>query len=123
MMNFQEILVEASSGLRARAITLTTATLDAARLRARDAAKRADTIRHSVVTLSDAGRALSKVARRHAARFVAQNSAIAVAAGKDVGALARSTYATLSNRKAGDRSARAMRKVRTARKRSASKAN
>ena len=36
-----------------------------------------------------AGRELNKVARRHAARFVKENSTIAVDAGKDVSALAR----------------------------------
>jgi len=99
-MNFQEKLIEASSELRARASAFTTAALDVARERADVASKRVDLLKGSFATLSIAGRELNKVAQRHASRFVKENSAIAVAAGKDFGALARSTFATLSGRKA-----------------------
>jgi len=98
-MNFQERLIEASSELRARATALTTAALDVARARADVAAKRVDVLKGSFATLSVAGRELNKVAQRHASRFVKENSAIALAAGKDVGALARSTYESLAGRK------------------------
>ena len=117
-MNFQERLIEASSDLRARAATLTNSAFDLARERADVAAKRVDGLKVSFATLSVAGRALNKVAQRHAARFVKENSAIAVAAGKDFGALARTTIATLSGRKATTKSAR---KTRVTRKRAASK--
>jgi hypothetical protein len=117
-MNFQERLIEASSELRARATAFTAAALDVARARADVAAKRVDLLKSSFATLSVAGRELNKVAQRHTSRFVKENSALAVAAGKDVGALARSTYATLSGRKV---SAKA-RKPRATRKRASSKA-
>ena len=118
-MNFQEKLIEASSDLRARAATLTNAAFDIARARASVATKRVDGLKGSFATLTVAGQALNKVAQRHASRFVKENSAIAVAAGKDFGALARSTYATLAGRKAAAKPAR---KPRATRKRTASKA-
>ena len=74
--------------------------LATARMRAQAAAKRADVLKGSLATLTVAGRELNKVARRHAARFVKENSTIAVNAGKDVSALARTTYATLAKRAA-----------------------
>jgi len=118
-MNLQEKLFEASSDLRARAAALTTAALDVARSRADVAAKRVDVLKGSFATLSVAGRELNKVAQRHATRFVKENSALAIAAGKDVGALARSTYASLAGRKVAAKN----RKPRTAaRKRASSKA-
>jgi hypothetical protein len=98
-MNFQERLIEASSELRARASAFTTAALDVARARAGVAAKRVNVLKGSFATLTVAGLELNKVAQRHASRFVKENSAIAVAAGKDFGSLARTTYATLSGRK------------------------
>jgi hypothetical protein len=93
-------------------------TLAAARARAQFAAKRVN-VKGSLATLTVAGRELNKVARRHAARFVKENSTIAVNAGKDVSALARSTFATLSKRAAQPKAAR---KAPAARKRAARKA-
>jgi len=52
---------------------------------------------------------------------VKENSALAVAVSKDVSALARSTYATLSGRKVVSK-ARKTRATRTTRKRASSKA-
>ncbi len=98
-MNFQDRLIEASSDLRTRAAALTTAALDVARSRADVAAKRVGQLKSSFATLSVARRELNKVAQRHASRFVKDNAAIAVAAGKDLSAVARSTYASLSGRK------------------------
>ena len=118
-MNIQERLIEASSGLRARAATLTHTAFDLARERADVAVKRVGDLKGSLSTLSVAGRALNKVAQRHAAAFVKENSAIAMAAGKDIGALARTTFATLSGRKVATKSAR---KPRATRKRASSKA-
>ena len=69
--------------------------------------------------LTVAGRELNKVARRHAIRFVKENSTIAVEAGKDVSALARTTYATLAKRGAVPQKAR---KAKTSRKQAARKA-
>ena len=118
-MNFQEQLIEASSDLRTRATALTTAALDVAR--AGVSARRVDELKDSFATLSNAGRELNKVARRHATRFVKENSALAVAVSKDVSALARSTYATLSGRKVVSK-ARKTRATLPTRKRASSKA-
>jgi hypothetical protein len=97
-MNIQEKLFEASAELRARASALTSAALDVARARAGVATKRVEVLKGSLATLSNARRAFSKVAQRHATRFVKENSQLAVEAGKDVSALARTTYATLAGR-------------------------
>lgn len=119
-MNLQERIVEASSELRARAARFTIAALDIARARAVVAAKRVDILKTSLATLSGASRELNQVATRHASRFVRENSAIAVAAGKDFGALARSTYATLSGRKPPAKSRKP--RVSATRKRASAKA-
>lgn len=118
-MNFQERLIEVSADLRARAAALTTAALDLARSSPVMTPQRIDALKASFGTLSVAGRELNKVTRRHASRFVKENSAIVVAAGKDVSALARSTYASLARAKAPATKAR---KSRASRKRAASKA-
>jgi hypothetical protein len=121
-MNFQEKLIEASSDLRARAATLTNTAFDLARERADTAARRVDGLKNSFATLTVAGRALNRVAQRHATRFVKENSAIAVAAGKDFGALARTTIASLSGRKSATKTAtKSARKTRVTRKRASSK--
>ncbi len=117
-MNFQEKLLEASAELRARATAITSAALDLARNRATVAAGRVDVLKGSIATLSDAGRAFNKVAQRHATRFVKENSELALAAGKDVSALARTTYATLAGRKAATKA----RKPRASAKRAVKKA-
>jgi hypothetical protein len=117
-MNFQERLFEASADLRARATALTSAALDLARERASVAAGRVEVLKGSLATLSDAGRAFNKVAQRHATRFVTENSELALAAGKDVSALARATYATLAGRKPATKA----RKPRTAARRASKKA-
>ena len=119
-MNFQEKLFETTAVLRARAGALANEALATARVRAQTATKRVSVLKGSLATLSVAGRELNKVARRHAARFVKENSAIALNAGKDVSALARSTYATLSKRVAA--APRKARKAPAARKRVARKA-
>jgi len=118
-MNFQEKMFEATADLRARAAALANAAVATARVRAQAAAKRADRLKTSLSTLTIAGRELNKVARRHAQRFVKENSTLAVNAGKDVSALARTTYATLAKRPAAARTAR---KALAARKRAARKA-
>jgi hypothetical protein len=100
-MNFQEKMFETTAELRARA------------------AKRVQSLKGSLAALTVAGRELNKVARRHAVRFVKENSSLAADAGKDVSALARSTYATLAKRSP---TKRATRKTPAARKRTASKA-
>lgn len=109
-MNFQEKLFETTAELRARAAALTAAALDLARDRANVAAKR-------VGILKDAGRAFSKVAQHHGTRFVKENSELAFAAGKEVSAIARTTYATLAGRKAAK--AKAARKPRATTRRAA----
>jgi len=108
-MNFQEKLFETTADLRARAAALAAGAVTTARARAEVAAKRFE-------VLTVAGREFNKVARRHAIRFVKENSTIAADAGKDVSALARSTYATLTMRPTAKTKARkpAQRKRATA---------
>jgi hypothetical protein len=120
-MNLQEKVAEATSDLRTRALALANAALTQARARADVAAKRVGTLKLSLATLSTAGRELNKVARQHAVRFVKQNSAIALDAGKDVSALARSTFAKLGESPKA-RSKRATRPARSTRKRATAKA-
>ncbi len=103
-MNFQEKMFETTADLRGRAAAL--------------AAKRVEALKGSLTALTVAGRELNKVARRHAVRFVKENSSLAIDAGKDVSALARSTYATLAKRGTVKQKAR---KAPTVRKRAASK--
>ena len=116
-MNLQEKMLETTAQLRKRAAALTTAALTSARTRSAGASKRVDLLKGSFATLGVAGRELNKVARRHAARFLKENSSIAASAGKDVSELARNTFATLSQKPA-----RKTRKSPVARKRAARKA-
>jgi hypothetical protein len=118
-MNFQEKLFESTADLRARAAALASVAMTTARTRALTAAKRVEALKGSFAALTVAGREFNKVARRHAVRFVKENSTIAVEAGKDVSALARTTYATLAKRPAAPRKTR---KTATSRKRAARKA-
>jgi pyridoxine 5'-phosphate synthase PdxJ len=97
-MNFQEKLIEAAAELRTRANHFADAALNTARARSGVTAKRVELLKGSFAALTVAGRELNKVARRHAVRFVKENATIATAAGKDVSALARSTYAALAKR-------------------------
>ena len=115
-MNLQEKLLETTAGLRTRALALANTALTRARSRAN---QRVEAIKDSLAALTVAGRALNTVARLHTAQFVKKNSAIAVEAGRDVSALARTTYATLAKR--GGIQAPKSRKTRT-RKRVAAKA-
>jgi hypothetical protein len=96
-MNFPERLIETSSTFRARATALAASAIKDARERAGMAARRVG-LEESLAVLTFAGRELNKVAKRHASRFVKENSAIARAAGKDFGSLARSTYVSLAAR-------------------------
>ena len=116
-MNFQEKVLEATADLRSRAALLADEALKTARTRAGIAAKRVEVLKGSLATLTVASREFNKVARRHAVRFVKENSTLAVAAGKDVSALARSTFATLAKRPASQK----VRKT-SARKRTRAKA-
>ena len=120
----QERLIEVSSELRARASALAATALDAARSRAGLTSRRVEVLKGSFDALTIAGRELNKVARRHASRFVKENSALAIAAGRDMSALAQSTYATLSGRKvaAKARKPAVTRKPRVTRKRTVSTA-
>ena len=106
-MNFQEKLLEASADLRARAAALAASAIDTARARADLASKRAARLKTSLTVLNGAGRELNKVARRHAIRFVKQNSTIAADVRKEVTTLAQSTYASLTRRPAPKKARRA----------------
>jgi hypothetical protein len=116
-MNFQEKVVETAADLRARAAALADVAVTSAHARLELAAKRVNGLKGSFQALTLAGREFNKVARRHAARFVKENSTIAVDAGKDVSTLARSTYASLTGRTAPK-----ARKTSAARKRAVRKA-
>ena len=116
-MNFQEKLFESTDELRTRATALANVAVTAAR--ARVSAKRIDSLKGSFEALTVAGREFNKVARRHAMRFVKENSAIGIEAGRDVSALARTTYVTLAKRTAAPQKAR---KAPGSRKRAARKA-
>jgi Zn-dependent oligopeptidase len=98
-MNFQEKLLETSAGLRSRAQLFATTAL--ARLQADIAAKsiekRLEALKGSLAVFNTAGLELNKVARRHAIRFVKQNSTLASQVRDDVSALARSTFTTLTS--------------------------
>jgi hypothetical protein len=97
-MNFQDKMLETTADLRKRAAALATVAVKTARARAEIAAKRVETLKGPLAKLTQAGRELNQVARRHAVRFVKENSSIAVEAGRDVSALARTTYASLAKR-------------------------
>jgi hypothetical protein len=101
-MNFQEKMLNATADLRSRAGV---------------AAKRVEVLKGSLATLTMASREFNKVARRHAARFMKQNSTLAVSAGKDISALARTTFATLAKRPVAKKA-----RKQVARKRSGAKA-
>jgi hypothetical protein len=87
-MNLQEKLFESAAQLRARAGLIASAAL----------APRVEVLKKSFAVLQLAGKDLNRVARRHVTRFVNENRTIAVDAGKDVAAVARSTYASLNGR-------------------------
>lgn len=91
-MNFQEKVFEVASDLRVRSLALAQAALEVGRTRAQDAARRAAVLQGSLDVLGTSGRELNKVVRRHAVRFVKENSTIVRAASKDVSAIARETY-------------------------------
>ena len=112
-MTFQEKMFETTVDLRARAAAIANAAVDAARTRATVASKRVELLKGSLMALSAASRQLNKVARNHASRFVKENSALALAAGKDVSDIARTTYEALAKRtnvKSKARKSRATRK-------------
>jgi len=115
-MNFQEKVLETTADLRARAAAIANVAVTTARARAGVAAKRVNDLKGSFAVLTVAGRELNKVARRHAARFVKENSSIAANAGKDVTALARSTYATLTQRATPTKARKAPARKRATRK-------
>jgi hypothetical protein len=122
-MNFQEKLIESAGDIRARAATLAAGALETARESATLAARRARGLRGSLALLRSAGLELGDVARRHVGRLVSENRAIAIEAGRDLTALARSTYATLATTVATDpgTKVRAPRKKKTTRVRRASR--
>jgi hypothetical protein len=75
-----------------------------------DVARVADIARARLTTswriLDGARQQLRRVAGRHAARFVRQNSTLFQHAGSDISDLARETYATLRSKKAQPRTPR-----------------
>ena len=120
-MNFQEKMFEATAQLRARAEAIAQAAIETSRKRADVAARRVDGLKKSFAVLNDAGVQFGQVARRHATRFVKQNSPLVAAVRKDVSQLARTTFATLTRAPAArkGRKPAAARKSAVARKRAA----
>lgn len=113
-MNFQEKLFETTADLRSRAQAFANTAFDNARTRAGVTAKRIEKLKGSLKVLNTAGREFNKVARRHAIRFVKQNTVIATDVRDDVTALARSTFDTLTKPRTS--TARKARKASPARK-------
>jgi hypothetical protein len=113
-MNFQEKLSETAAEVRVRAASAATAAFHTAREGATLAARRAQALKKSLAVLKGAGKELKQVAGRHVGRFVSENRAIAADAGRDLGTLARSTYASFATR---GTKARAPRKKKTTRAR------
>ena len=95
-MNLQEKLFESSAELRDRAQAFANNAIRNARAQADAAAKRVEKLKGSMTVLTTAGLEFNKVARRHAIRFVKQNSTLAARVRDDVSAIARSTFASLS---------------------------
>ena len=106
-MNFQEKLFETSAELRERAQAFASSAIANARIQADQAAKRVGQLKGSFDVLNSAGREFNKVARRHAIRFVKQNSTLASEVRDDVSALARSTFATLTAKPAATKARKA----------------
>ncbi len=119
-MNFQEKVFEVASDLRVRSLALAQAALEAGRARAQDAARRAAVLQGSLGVLGTSGRELNKVVRRHAVRFVKENSTIVRAASKDVSAIARDTYASFT-KSGAKKQAAPTRKSASSRKRARAK--
>jgi hypothetical protein len=81
------------------------------------AASHVEKLKGSLSALNHAGHELNKVARRHAASFVKQNSSLVTQLRDDVTALARSTFSTLqkgAKTKAHKPAAKRQRKSRAA---------
>ena len=106
-MNFQEKLFESSAELRERAQAFANSAIASARIQAGQAAKRVEQLKGSFNVLNSAGREFNKVARRHAIRFVKQNSTLASEVRDDVSALARSTFASLTAKPAATKARKA----------------
>jgi hypothetical protein len=109
-MNLQEKLIENAAQIRARAGEITATAIATARTGASRAAERLE-------LLKSVGQGLNTVTRRHATRFVKQNRTLAMAAGKDLRGLVRSTFATFAADAAP--TSRARRKPVAARRRNA----
>jgi hypothetical protein len=119
-MNFQEKMIETTSEIRARAAEFANLAITTARSSATFAAQRVGGLKGSLAALRIASKDLNQVARRHVTRFVRENRSLAAEAGKDLTALARSTYTNIAKR--GVTVTRKPRKSTGARKRSTKKA-
>lgn len=91
-MNLRDKAFETASDFRNRALAFADAAVATARERASLTPEVRTRLESSMTALKLAGRQLRKVAGLHAAKFVEQNSSLVRAAGKDVSALARSTF-------------------------------
>ena len=95
-MNFQQKVAEATAQLRARSEAIAQAAFETACGRGDVVSRRVGDLKKSLAVLNAAGRELNQVARRHASRFVKQNSPLFAAVRSDVTELARTTFNTLS---------------------------
>ena len=120
-MKLRDKAFEKAANFREGVFLLASTAVARARERAPLSAEARDSLATTLATLKLAGRELRQVAGLHAAKFVAQNSTLARAAGRDVSALARSTYQQFTQdvpaRK--PRKAPSVRKVAATRKRGA----
>jgi hypothetical protein len=103
-MSFQTNLLETTAALRSRASDLAATGSAAARARANTAVKSAQRFKGAFDVLAGAGREITQIARRHAARFVRENATMAGDARTDVSTLARRTFSALTVKRATPRS-------------------
>jgi hypothetical protein len=120
-MNFRDKFAEATAQLRARSEAIAQSALEKAGVRPDLIARRVGGFKKSLAVLNVAGRELNQVARRHASRFVKQNSPLFTAVRNDVTQIARSAYSTLSKGQAPKKARKptASRKPAASRKRAA----
>jgi len=99
-MNFQEKLTDLAQRVRSNPAAFASAAAAAARRRLEAGQRRMHVLRKSFDVLNSAGQEFGQVTRHHANRLMKQNSPLLAAAGKDISALARTTFRTLVDGKA-----------------------
>jgi hypothetical protein len=105
-MIFQEKLRETAAEFRGRAAALADIAIANSRAHVLKVEQRLNAVAPSFAALAAAGVKFGRVARLHARQFTKTNSSLAVAAGEDVAALLRHTYATIAKREVAKPAAR-----------------